>query len=66
MKDQLLRPKFGSVVEFHARINKAVVSVTPQTLGGGEAGREIEYPVRTFCELQMTFTLSCTELGEFK
>jgi hypothetical protein len=32
VKDQVFRPKIGSVVEFPARINSAVASLTPQML----------------------------------
>jgi hypothetical protein len=37
----VFRPKVGSVVELHARINSAVSSVTPQMLKN--TWREIEY-----------------------
>jgi hypothetical protein len=51
--------KVGSVLEFRARINTAVASVTLQTLENTR--REIEYR-SDISELQMTLTLRSTEL----
>jgi hypothetical protein len=61
IKDEVFRTKVGSGVEFHARINNAVDSVTPQILEN--TWLIVEYPLN-ICEQQMALMFRSIELDE--